>query len=91
MSGSPTPRGGLAAIPRHRAAQACVLDALLAVSEAALFALLDEHPEIDLRPPPRSPTPGDVDVEARRLLDLLVELEEAVRRYALADTDDVPF
>ena len=79
----------------RRLTKACVLDALLALSEAAFFALLEEHPDLELRPAARnsSSTHADIDVEARRLLDLLVELEDVARRYAaLADPDDdIPF
>lgn len=70
-----------------------VFEALLAVGEAATFALLDEHPELVVRLPPDIAPAADLDEEAQRLADLLARLHRVVDRYArLAEpNDDVPF
>jgi len=80
--------------PSPPLAHRCILEALLALSEAAIFALLDEHPELDLRPPSfADSSSSDAQREARDLLQRLVDLQDAVARYRdLVETeDDIPF
>ncbi len=78
----------------RRLAERSVLDALHVMSDAVTFALLDDHPELLLRLSERDlGPPRDLDEEAQRLVDLLEQIREAVRRYVrLADPDDgLPF